>query len=628
MFSQLTIKAKLLLATVFTIALFIGSALLTAHFERVSTSLMNTSLLIKDAELTMLTLRRNEKDFMARNELKYLEKFDKNYEKIDGYLAQAQQKIDQHQLEGGVLLEALNALFESYQSKFHLYVKQQETIGLTPSQGLLGELRSQVHSADEKIQSSAVSQPSLRAAMLALRRDEKDFMMRQDLKYVARFDDNMTYFSQALSGSSLSPQEKIEIAELMSNYEAGFKALVEGYQSKGINHNSGLHGELRQVVKSTEQMFKELEVKVAAALQEIKDYMSLISKVSTLMIMAFIGIILYLISRSITSRLDEVNAHMSEIAQGQGDLTVRLNENGKDEISQLSHSFNQFVSKLGEMFGDISTISCTLAASSHESAVAIDCSSTSAQQQLVASQEVNMAIAEMLATTNAIAENIMKAAESAESAKSCALDGLALSKDTTRSVEALGCDIKMAVNTIEALESNSSNIGTVLGVICEIAEQTNLLALNAAIEAARAGENGRGFAVVADEVRTLALRTQESTAQIQELIDNIQQGVHDSAMAMKATNDNVLSGVAKMQSLNVALTQINDNALEIFTMNSEIAAASEEQTAISDSIKSNIGSIADSATETATSTEQSAIASQEVSQMSQRLNSLISGYSV
>jgi len=307
---------------------------------------------------------------------------------------------------------------------------------------------------------------------------------------------------------------------------------------------------------------------------------------------------------------------------------VRLSEKGNDEVSQLSKSFNLFVSQLRVMFDDISKISSTLSASSYESSVATNCNSTSAQEQLVASQEAQLAMHEMLNATNEIAENILNAAHCAEQAQENAIDGLDISKITTQSIENLGLDIHSAVESIERLESNSLNIGCVLDVICGIADQTNLLALNAAIEAARAGENGRGFAVVADEVRTLAQRTQHSTAQIQVLIDSLQQGVKDSATTMKATSSNIKVGIEKMQSLNIALLKINNNATEIFSMNSQIAAASQQQSVISHSIRGNISSIADSATETATSTEQSAIASHEVSKMSQRLNTLIAGYNV
>jgi len=626
MFKNLTIKAKLLLATVLTVLLFIGALMLTAHFEKVITGLMKTSMLVKDAELTMFSLRRNEKDFMARDNLKYVTRFEDNFAKVNDYLQQTTEKLNTYNINEQADVVLLESLFKQYQVKFLAFVQQRELIGLSPELGLRGQLRRHVHQAAARINQD--TDPLLKANLLSLRRDEKDFFIRENEKYVARFEQNMLIFSASLNASNIHAQEKAILADLMLNYQVSFQAVVSAYRKKGLSPTDGLHGDMRHAVMDTEKVFKALEAKVGVALEDARETTSLLSKFASLLIILSIAITLRLISKSITSRLDQVNVHMAEIAKGGGDLTVRLSEKGNDEVSQLSKSFNLFVSQLRVMFDDISKISSTLSASSYESSVATNCNSTSAQEQLVASQEAQLAMHEMLNATNEIAENILNAAHCAKQAQENAIDGLDISKITTQSIENLGLDIHSAVESIERLESNSLNIGCVLDVICGIADQTNLLALNAAIEAARAGENGRGFAVVADEVRTLAQRTQHSTAQIQVLIDSLQQGVKDSATTMKATSSNIKVGIEKMQSLNIALLKINNNATEIFSMNSQIAAASQQQSVISHSIRGNISSIADSATETATSTEQSAIASHEVSKMSQRLNTLIAGYNV
>jgi methyl-accepting chemotaxis protein len=626
MFKNLTIKTKLLLATIFTIFLFIGAAALTAHFERISTGLMKTSMLVKDAELTMLGLRRNEKDFMARNDLKYVKKFEDNFNIINDYLKLTSNKLAIYSIDEQENVATLETLLTQYQIKFLAYVNQRKLIGLTPELGLRGQLRKHAHQAAQRIE--ADNDSLLRANLLALRRDEKDFLIRENKKYAQRFDNSMVIFETSLNSSQIPAQEKAVLSELMLNYHVSFKALVSAYLEKGLTPTDGLHGDMRKAVKNTEKVFKDLEGKVLFALNDVRETTAMMSNLASLLIILSIVIILRLISKSITVRLDQVNAHMAEIAKGGGDLTVKLAEDGNDEVSQLSKSFNLFVGKLRIMFDDISKISSTLAASSYESSVATNCNSTSAQQQLIDSQEAHHAMNEMINATNEIAENILHAASAAGQAQESAVDGLDISRETTEAIENLGHDIQSAMRSIEKLESNSSNIGDVLGVICDIADQTNLLALNAAIEAARAGDNGRGFAVVADEVRTLAQRTQQSAAEIQDLIDNLQHGVKTSASAMKATSGNILEGIQKMQSLNIALSHINNNTTEIFSMNSQIATASQQQSVISDSIKINITSIADSATESATSTEQSAIASHEVSEMSQRLNTLIAGYNV
>ena len=625
-FKNITIRVKLILATILTVCLFLSSATLTYHFEKTTADLFTTSMLVKEAELSMLTLRRNEKDFMARLDLKYNEKFQKNYALMLRQLNEISEKTRQHNIDDSGQLARLVTLLEEYQVKFQAYVLQSQTIGLTPDAGLRGELRKTVHEATARIEDASLQ--LLNGHLLALRRDEKDFLIRLQDKYVERFEQNMMVFNDEINQASISPQEKIILSNLALSYHDSFKSLVTAYQDKGMTPTHGVHGELRNAIKATEQVFGALQGKVKLAVKQASSDTVILSQLMSLLIILSITSALFIISKSITVRLDRVNAHMDEIAKGAGDLTVQLDEDGKDEISKLSHSFNLFVLKLRQMFGDISTISTTLADSSHENSIATTCSSENAQNQLLASQEAHQAMNEMICATNAIAENIMHAANAAELAQQSARGGIEASNETAQSIRDLGEDITQAVVSIENLESNSANIGSVLEVICSIADQTNLLALNAAIEAARAGENGRGFAVVADEVRTLAQRTQESAGQIQELIENLQHGVLSSAAAMKSTSSNVHEGVEKMQKLSDVLVTINDNTAEIFSMNSQIASASQQQSAISDAIKDNIQSIADSATETASSTQQSAVASDEVSKMSQRLNQLISGYSV
>lgn len=624
--NNLTIKAKLLIATGITIALFVMSVFFTLKLEAVTEDLFLTSQLVKDSEISMLNLRRNEKDFMARSDLKYTKRFNQDYLQLTNKLQRIKNKLQSHSIDDNGQIAALSTSLLSYQGKFEQYVNERVHIGLSPQLGLRGSLRQSVHQANQIVEQHA--QPSLIVDMLQLRRIEKDFLIRKDLKYADAHAQSMLQLFSNIQNSNMAIEHKLQTKNLANEYAASFNTLVEAYIAKGLTPTQGLHGSMRNAVKSTENLFKTLQSNLATEIEAASQRTIVVSQVASLFIAITITFMLFLVSKSITLRLDSVNAHMDKIAQGGGDLTVSLNEDGKDEISHLAKSFNLFVGKLRVMFGDISQISTTLASSSYENSIATNNSSDNAKNQLFASQEAHQAMSEMISATSAIAQNIMQAATAAEQAQQSAIGGLDISDKTALSIERLGREISGAVTTIEQLESNSHNIGSVLGVICEIADQTNLLALNAAIEAARAGENGRGFAVVADEVRTLAMRTQQSAGEIQNLIDELQQGVKSSANAMKSTNNNVIAGVEQMRLLNQALNEINDNTTDIFAMNSQIAAASEEQSAISDAIQQNIESISSSATETATSTEQSAAASEDVSKMSQRLNNLISGYSV
>ncbi len=182
--------------------------------------------------------------------------------------------------------------------------------------------------------------------------------------------------------------------------------------------------------------------------------------------------------------------------------------------------------------------------------------------------------------------------------------------DTTESINALSARIDQAVEEVQGLESATANIETILEVINDIADQTNLLALNAAIEAARAGESGRGFAVVADEVRTLASRTQQSTTEIRTMIEQLQSGAKSVSDAMTESKHTAVSAVDNSQAANIALERIGSAIMRITEMNTQIAAAAEQQSLVAEEINTNTVKIKDLSTQVAETTENSSIAMQ------------------
>jgi methyl-accepting chemotaxis protein len=196
------------------------------------------------------------------------------------------------------------------------------------------------------------------------------------------------------------------------------------------------------------------------------------------------------------------------------------------------------------------------------------------------------------------------------------------------SIEELAKEIGNASNVITNLEQDSENIGSVLDVIRGIAEQTNLLALNAAIEAARAGEQGRGFAVVADEVRTLASRTQQSTQEIQTMIERLQQGAHNAVDVMKASQSRTTDTVGHANKAGEALNSISNYVGDINDMNLQIASAAEQQSAVAEEINQNVVRITDIAQHTSDSMQEIASSSNDLAQLSSNLDTLVSNFKV
>ena len=254
--------------------------------------------------------------------------------------------------------------------------------------------------------------------------------------------------------------------------------------------------------------------------------------------------------------------------------------------------------------------------------------SSGADRQQNETESVATAINELATTVVEVARNAASAAEAANNADAETTTGRRVVTDTVEVMDGVAREVEHATEVIQRLEGQSDNIGHVLDVIKGIAEQTNLLALNAAIEAARAGEQGRGFAVVADEVRTLASRTQESTQEIQEMIEQFQAGSKEAMTAMEKGRDRTRSGVDQAASAGSALEAIAQAVETINGMNTQIASAAEEQARVMDDINKNVTVIADVAEQNAAGAQQTHSATNELAALHGQLQQLMQQFKV
>jgi methyl-accepting chemotaxis protein len=242
--------------------------------------------------------------------------------------------------------------------------------------------------------------------------------------------------------------------------------------------------------------------------------------------------------------------------------------------------------------------------------------------------QVATAMNEMTASVQEVARTASNAAEAARNADNEAKAGKSVVMETMHSIEMLASEVEKAANQLTSLESDISNIGAIVDVIRGITEQTNLLALNAAIEAARAGEHGRGFAVVADEVRTLAARTQDSTHEIEEMVERLQQGAEAAVKVMNEGRERARDSVEKASSAGVALDTITDMITTMDEMSSQISSAANEQSSVAEDINRGIVNISQVAEHTAEGARGSSVAVETLSSLSSQLQDASSKFKV
>jgi methyl-accepting chemotaxis protein len=607
----MSIKGKFITITLTVISLLIIQAFLI-NSELKQLQLLNLSQEITgEIQLDTLQLRRDEKDFLARQDMKYFDKFKQHLSELDSDYKHL--KVNLTQL--GIATDKVTAIHQAskkYGNDFQKIVELQNKVGLTPKTGLYGSLRKAVHDVEALFKKH--SNFELLANMLMLRRAEKDFMLRRQSKYIEKFDKSFATILDTLSRTNLPGNANFEVKKLLNTYQSDFKTLFEAEQKMGLTYKDGLLGDLRNTVQTIETDLDSLAMALSSDIKATQNLSQKILLASVLVVSLIILAVITLIGLNITSRLKQINRHMREIALGEGDLTQRLSVNGKDEIDDLSISFNTFVAKIHDSMQHIAQMISNLGSTGTDVAEAASTTDSSMHQLRSNTQSVVVASEQLSATAKDVANSATHVSGATKEADHLAKDGSGIVDNAVNSIRSFAAEFNEAAASIGKLRSETENIDDILDVIRSIADQTNLLALNAAIEAARAGESGRGFAVVADEVRMLAQRSQDSTNEIQTIIEQLQQQSESAFVQISNGQGRVSETVTQAELAGESLIKITDSVATISEMTTQIATAAEEQSVVVNDINSNIVSIDKLVTNTDMQTNLTMTASTDLSQ--------------
>ena len=484
----------------------------------------------------------------------------------------------------------------------------------------------------------------IREIMLRIRTISLRMALDQDPKNIAQYRSQMDTRDKELSEKIAAYDKLVTTAEGKALYEQ-FKSTFAAYRT-GIAQSftlaeQGRRDELTKLLlvdmktvvdgsgKQLSDLAELFAKQVAAESDKSKDHYdtsrTIVSVFIALAALATVGLAM-LLTRSIVRPLSEAVSAAEHVAQG--DLTRPIETHGNDEVSRLLNALATMQQNLRETLQGISGSATQLATAADElSAVTLD-STQGLQQQNNEIEQAATAVNEMTIAVEEVARNAVSTSDATRQSSESAHQGQERVSETASSISALADDVQSTGELVQSLANQSQDIGKVLDVIRAIAEQTNLLALNAAIEAARAGESGRGFAVVADEVRALAYRTQQSTQEIEQMVQGMRNGSSLALEAMNASTSRAASTLLLAEKAGEALQTITASVHQIHERNLVIASAAEEQAQVAREVDRNLVNIRDLSVRSAAGADQTSASSHELSQLANALQGMVRRFRV
>lgn len=520
------------------------------HFATTTSDLNQATNLVSQLETRLLHLRRNEKDFLLRHNIKYLDKFESNIRLFLDLEKQLSVILDRHQLPSS---SNLRKDLITYQEGFNKLVSGYQKLGLSSKEGLKGSYNQAFD--------AAYSQASTKQAL--------DLLLFDKEVYAGVYNFDLI--------SSINSSQLVDTS----------RQFIAQEKVIGLKYNEGLLGETRSLSHAVEEQFKSFSTTIHDENTQQLERLSFIKQLVSGIVLLVISGLVFQISRSINRQVQALSNVISKISQT-NDIGVRANLPGNDELASIGKHFNRLLDKIETLIHGSQDKSKQLSGSTGNMHNQLEGVITQFHVQADHTATMATSVQEMVSTINEISESTTIAVEGVQQAANNAQSGRQVVRTTVQNISELSSTLANSQTSINSLNEHVDKIGGAVNIIQEIAEQTNLLALNAAIEAARAGEQGRGFAVVADEVRALASRTHQSTEEITKVVSAIQNQMSTVVGDIDKCNLQGQDTLSDSELLDSSLSQIITDMSTIQANSERIASAIEEQGIVMNQVSESI----------------------------------------